>query len=86
MLGRQPGAHPATLKLYPAARRDVRGEGTMHRPEVKYPLWIDTQSLPTSKKQLDEPTKSIREHRYLHLATVALRSDKQRKKKLRHAA
>lgn len=49
----------------------------MHRPEVKYPLWIDTQTLPTSKKQLDQPTKSIREHRYLQLATVALRSEKQ---------
>jgi hypothetical protein len=58
----------------------------MHRPEVKYPLWIDTQTLPTSKKQLDEPTKTAREHRYLHLAMVALRSDKHTRKKPKPAA
>jgi hypothetical protein len=58
----------------------------MHRPEVKYPLWIDTQTLPTSKKQVDQPTKTIREHRYLHLATVALRCDKHTRKKPKPAA
>ena len=58
----------------------------MHRPEVKYPLWIDTQNLPTSKRVLGEVKKTIPDQRYLTLATVALHPEKHKKKKLRQAA
>jgi hypothetical protein len=53
----------------------------MCRPELKHPLWVDIATLPTTKHQVPNEPKPIRELRYMQLAAVALREDKQRKKR-----
>jgi hypothetical protein len=52
----------------------------MCRPDVKHPLWIDVATLPTTKHQVQDEPKLIRELRYMQLAAVALREEKQKKK------
>jgi hypothetical protein len=53
----------------------------MCRPDVKHPLWVDIATLPTTRHQLQDEPKLIRELRYMQLAAVALRDEKQKKKR-----